>query len=91
MENLTKQKINHFSYPYGTENDAGKREFQIVKALGFKSAVTTSVGKLSSEKLFNLPRIHMNQKTNEKILRFKLSNYYYFYRKIKEAIDFVKF
>ena len=27
------------------------------------SAVTTSVGKLSSEKLFNLPRIHMNQKT----------------------------
>lgn len=91
LENLTKQKINHFSYPYGTKNDAGKREFKIVKELEFKSGVTTSVGGLSSEKLFNLPRIHMNQKTNEKILRFKLSNYYYFYRKIKEAIDFVKF
>ena len=79
-------KINHFSYPYGTKSDVGKREFEIVKELGFKSAVTTSVGRLSRKKLFNLPRIHINQKANEKVLKLKLSIYYYFYKNIQEIL-----
>jgi len=88
LENLTNNKINHFSYPYGTEDDVGEREFNIVKKLGFKSAVTTSVGKPTKNKLYNLPRIHINQNTSEKILKFKLSSYYPFYRKIRELINF---
>ena len=50
LENLTSLEINHFSYPYGTKNDVGEREYKIVKKLGFKSAVTTSVGTLSRKK-----------------------------------------
>ena len=90
LEDLISRKINHFSYPYGTKNDAGKREFEIVKELGFRSAVTTSVGKLSKKKLYNLPRIYINQKTNEKILKLKLSIYYYYYKKMQEIINSVK-
>ena len=52
LENILNCKVNHFSYPYGTKNDAGQREFEIVKDLGFHSAVTTSVGKLTKKRLF---------------------------------------
>tara|TARA_B100000686_G_C16749580_1_gene951625 strand:- start:659 stop:1606 length:948 start_codon:yes stop_codon:yes gene_type:complete len=86
LENLTGRKIDHFSYPYGTKGDARKREFKIVEELGFKSAVTTSVGKISKKNLFNLPRIHINENTNERNLKLKLSIYYYFYKKIQQAI-----
>ena len=87
LESTISREIKHFSYPYGSKKDAGKREFKAVRDLGFKSAVTTTIGKLSEKRLFNLPRIHMNQKTNEKILKFKLSNKYYLYRKVKEFIN----
>ena len=90
LEDLTSRKINHFSYPYGTKSDAGKREFKIVEELGFKSAVTTSVERLSKKKLFNLPRIYINQNTHERILKLKLSIYYYFYKKAQEIINFIK-
>jgi len=87
LEDLINHKIDHFSYPYGSKNDVGKREFEIVENLGFRSAATTSVGKLSKKKLFNLPRIHINQKANEKILKLKLSVYYYFYKNIQEILN----
>ena len=87
LEDLINCKINHFSYPYGTKNDVEKREFEIVKELGFKSAVTTSVGKLSKKTLFNLPRIHINQNTHERNLKLKLTIYYSFYRKMLEIIN----
>ena len=86
LENLTTRRINHFSYPYGTKNDAGKREFKIVKDLGFKSGVTTCVGILSKNKIFNLPRIHINQKANERVLTIKLSFFYFLYRKLREVV-----
>jgi len=87
LENLTSLKVNHFSYPYGTKDDVGNREFEIVKGLGFKSAVTTSVGRLSKKNLFNLPRIHINQRASEKVLKLKLSIYYYFYKNIQEILN----
>ena len=87
LENLTSLKINHFSYPYGTKSDVGEREYKIVKELGFKSAVTTSVGRLSRKKLFNLPRIHINQNASAKVLKLKLSVYYYFYKNIQEILN----
>ena len=90
LENLLNCKVDHFSYPYGTEKDVSKREFKLVKELGFKSAVTTSVGILSKKNLFNLPRIHINEKVNKKILKFKLSIYYIFYKKIQSILNLVK-
>ena len=90
LENLVGCKINHFSYPYGTKDDAGKREFEIVEELGFRSAVTTSTGGISRKRLFNLPRIHISQNTNEKNLRLKLSIYYYFYKKLQEIMSYIR-
>ena len=39
----------HLSYPYGGEESAGPREFQIARELGFKTAVTTRKGSLHAE------------------------------------------
>jgi peptidoglycan/xylan/chitin deacetylase (PgdA/CDA1 family) len=33
--------VEHFAYPYGERNEAGEREFRLVKECGFKTAVTT--------------------------------------------------
>ena len=87
LENSIGININHFSYPYGSKSDVGKREHKIVQDLGFKSAVTTSVGKVNKNSLFNLPRIHINEKTNEKNLKIKMSFSYYLYRNIKEIFN----
>lgn len=53
----------HFSYPYGTEDAAGEREFDFARELGMKTAVTTRKGPLFSEHekaLTALPRISLN-------------------------------
>lgn len=52
--------VEHFSYPYGSKLQAGKREFKIVKELGFKTAVTTRIApvfKEHGEHLECLPRL----------------------------------
>ena len=53
----------HFSYPYGSEEAAGPREFQIAKELGFKTAVTTRKGSIHPEHIDHLtalPRVSLN-------------------------------
>ena len=47
-----------------------------------RTGVTTSVGKINKKKLYSLPRIHINQKSSERILKIKLSIFYFIYRKI---------
>jgi peptidoglycan/xylan/chitin deacetylase (PgdA/CDA1 family) len=36
-----RKPVEHFAYPYGERNEAGEREFRLVKECGFKTAVTT--------------------------------------------------
>jgi peptidoglycan/xylan/chitin deacetylase (PgdA/CDA1 family) len=53
----------HFSYPFGDPTSAGRREFEIARELGFKTAVTTRPGVLFPEHrdyLMALPRISIN-------------------------------
>ena len=53
----------HFSYPYGSPDSAGLREFRIARELGFKTAVTTRKGVLFPEHadhLTALPRVSLN-------------------------------
>ena len=55
--------IRHFSYPYGDETSAGQREFDLVKELGFATAVTTRKGVLFPEHAWcptGLPRLSLN-------------------------------
>jgi peptidoglycan/xylan/chitin deacetylase (PgdA/CDA1 family) len=53
----------HFAFPVGDPGSAGRREFALAAALGFKSAVTTRPGVLFADHaahLTALPRISVN-------------------------------
>jgi peptidoglycan/xylan/chitin deacetylase (PgdA/CDA1 family) len=53
----------HFAYPYGDPPSARRREFRIVKELGFSTATTTRKGLLfpdHTEHLHALPRVSLN-------------------------------
>jgi peptidoglycan/xylan/chitin deacetylase (PgdA/CDA1 family) len=55
--------ITHFAYPVGDPTSAGPRDFALVKAAGFASAVTTRPGHLFAEHathLHALPRVSLN-------------------------------
>jgi peptidoglycan/xylan/chitin deacetylase (PgdA/CDA1 family) len=41
LESHLDREVHHFAYPYGGREEAGKREFDLVKECGFKTAVTT--------------------------------------------------
>ncbi|MBI1185840.1 MAG: polysaccharide deacetylase family protein [Alphaproteobacteria bacterium] len=63
LEKELGRTIEHFAYPYGDENSAGPRDFEIAQSLGFKSAVTTRKGVLFDahrEHLHALPRVALN-------------------------------
>ena len=44
IESKIDKKINHFSYPFGSRNEIGNREFEIIKSLNFKTVTTTREG-----------------------------------------------
>lgn len=59
------KKVEHFSYPFGTRNEADEREYRIAKKCGFKTSTTTIPANIFSEHknlLERLPRIAVNQK-----------------------------
>lgn len=56
-------KCRHFSYPYGCEQSAGEREFEMARELGLETAVTTRKGlvyDLHSDQTMALPRFSLN-------------------------------
>ncbi len=60
LESKIKRKVEHFSYPYGSKSESGKREFAILKKCGFKTAITSRPGNIFPEhggSLTSLPRI----------------------------------
>ena len=65
IESEINQKVEHFSYPFGTRNEVGQREFRIAKKCGFKTSTTTTIANIFEEHkdlLEQLPRIPVNQK-----------------------------
>lgn len=55
--------VEHFAYPYGSDDVCGKREFDMVADLGFKSGVTTMPGVLVNDHgtaPWALPRASLN-------------------------------
>lgn len=71
LEKLLNQKVISFAYPYGVFDE---QALAVVKEAGFETAVTTTLGKYSSEynRLF-LNRIRPGIKTGEELL-FALEN-----------------
>ena len=65
IESEINQKVEHFSYPFGTRKEVGQREFRIAKKCGFKTSTTTTIANIFEEHkdlLEQLPRIPVNQK-----------------------------
>ena len=57
------KRPEHLAYPYGDPTAAGRREFALAAALGFKTAVTTRPGVITYghiQHLTALPRISLN-------------------------------
>src|SRR5688572_8851915 len=55
--------VRHFSFPYGDEQSADTRDFELVRELGFKTAVTTRkqlIHARHSGEMTGLPRVSLN-------------------------------
>ncbi len=71
LESKIGKKIEHFCYPFGGRREATKREYQMVKKLGFKTATTTLVGTITQKylhKLYSLPRIMLTEGFNTEFI-----------------------
>ena len=63
IENVVQRPVAHLAYPYGDKFAAGRREFALAQAAGFKTAVTTRPGMIFPESaghLTALPRVSLN-------------------------------
>lgn len=68
--------VRHFAYPFGESTEAGTREFQMAKSLGFASAVTTRTGlwhEFHRSSLHSLPRVAVSYNDDLKNFKWKLS------------------
>lgn len=64
IESRIGMSVNHFSYPFGSANEVKKREIDIVKYFGFKTATTARHGtifKKHRDYLECLPRIMLTE------------------------------
>jgi peptidoglycan/xylan/chitin deacetylase (PgdA/CDA1 family) len=63
IESSLQKAVAHLAYPYGDRLAAGRREFALAAAAGFKTAVTTRPGMIfpeSASHLTALPRVSLN-------------------------------
>lgn len=63
LESELGRSCQHFSFPYGDDASAGQRDFDLVREIGFKTAVTTRKGLIQTshvETLTALPRLSLN-------------------------------
>jgi len=71
--------VDHFAYPFGGRGEAGLREFELVKTLGFKTATTTRLGNIfdgHANHLTCLPRLSINALTTPAVLRLQTSGFF---------------
>lgn len=60
IEFMIESKVEHFAFPYGSQNETGKREIEIAEKINFKTCTTTMCGNLfpeHSKYMSSLPRI----------------------------------
>jgi peptidoglycan/xylan/chitin deacetylase (PgdA/CDA1 family) len=72
LENHLQQEVRHFAYPFGGREEAGEREFDLVKETGFKTGVTTrfaAVFRQHRHHLERLPRIFVPHGTDDRFLQ----------------------
>lgn len=77
LERLLDHPVDHFAYPFGGRQQAGPREFDLARKVGFKTAVTTTNRplKLTPETMVQLQRQPVRWLTNANDLRGKLNGW----------------
>lgn len=66
--------VDHFAYPFGKAPEADQREFDFIKAAGFKTAVTTRMSNIlagHASHLEALPRININRVSTDSVLKLQ--------------------
>ncbi|MBK7149203.1 MAG: polysaccharide deacetylase family protein [Bacteroidetes bacterium] len=76
LEEKLSKKVEHFAYPYGSFAEAGLREYEIVKEVGFKTATINYPGNIfyqSNSAMMNLPRMPLGNTTTKEKLDYILT------------------
>lgn len=61
---VTGKPINHFAYPYGSPNEIGEREYQLISEFGFKTVFSSYGGCITNEnkhQTTHLPRVYLHE------------------------------
>ena len=90
LEQRTGKEVNHFAFPFGGRGEAGTREYDLVRSMGFKTAVTTLHGHVyAHDDLCELKRLFLRPIRNnplavDELMQKKLKDY------VKNAVSFLK-
>lgn len=83
LEEELGHNIEHFAYPFGGPDHAGKKEFELAERCGFKTAVTVMNAGIHTEHiehLFALPRYAVSERDAFPRLKAKISGWEAFVR-----------
>lgn len=85
LETETAIKIEHFAYPFGSHLEAGPREYNILRSLNFKTAVTTLAKPIDAKNMdsFAIPRLAVKKRTTAQQIDVKLSGWNYLWKGIQ--------
>lgn len=65
IESVTGKPVQHFAYPYGSPNEIGEREYQLISEFGFKTVFFSYGGCITNENKHNtthLPRVYLHER-----------------------------
>lgn len=78
LEMVIGKKVQHFAFPFGSRNEAGSREVELVEDLGFKTVTTTRCGNvfLEHHQFTNfLPRISVSPYTESPYIELYINGF----------------
>ncbi|MBR0262505.1 MAG: polysaccharide deacetylase family protein [Bacilli bacterium] len=65
IESVTGKPVQHFAYPYGSPNEIGEREYQLISEFGFKTVFSSYGGCITNEnrhQITHLPRVYLHER-----------------------------
>lgn len=92
IENHIHQKIHHFVYPYGSLNDAGKREYEILQKVGYKTGFLNHPGNVfypqNNLDFYKIPRMGLTDETPmERIENIRNGIFHFSTNGFKKIVD----
>ena len=64
IQAVTGKPILHFAYPYGSPNEIGEREYQLISGFGFKTVFSSFGGCITNKnknQITHLPRVYLHE------------------------------